>query len=81
MLSSFLHTMLKPSKTTSPNKLFDYDLVTLYVTYSIFFSLNEIIQNINLYQDLPIFDRKNCQSRVSQKHIYIYIYKYIYINI
>ena len=24
--------MLKMSKTTSPNKLFDYDYVTLYVT-------------------------------------------------
>ena len=30
MLSSSLHTMLKSSKTTSPNKLFDYDCVTLY---------------------------------------------------
>ena len=30
MLSSALYTMLKPSKTTSPNRLFDYDCVTLY---------------------------------------------------
>ena len=30
MLSSFLYTMFKPSKT-SPNKLFDYDCVTLYL--------------------------------------------------
>ena len=30
MRSSSLYTMLKPSKTTSPNKLFDYDCVTLY---------------------------------------------------
>ena len=32
MLSSSLYTMLKLSKTTSPNKLFDYDCVTLYIT-------------------------------------------------
>ena len=31
MLSSSLYTMLKMSKTTYPNKLFDYDCVTLYV--------------------------------------------------
>ena len=31
MLSSSLYTMLKPSKTTSPKKLFDYDFVTLYI--------------------------------------------------
>ena len=30
MLSSSLYTMLKLSKTTSPNKLFDYDCVALY---------------------------------------------------
>ena len=30
MLSSSLWKMLKLSKTTSPNKLFDYDCVTLY---------------------------------------------------
>ena len=30
MLSLFLYTMLKPSKTTSPTKLFDYDYETLY---------------------------------------------------
>ena len=30
MLSSSLYTILKLSKTTSPNKLFDYDCVTLY---------------------------------------------------
>ena len=30
MFSSFLYTMLKPSKTTSPDKLFDYDWATLY---------------------------------------------------
>ena len=31
MLSSFLDTLLKVSKTTSPQKLFAYDCVTLYV--------------------------------------------------
>ena len=31
MLSSSLYTMLKLSKTTSPNKLFDYDCLTLYI--------------------------------------------------
>ena len=30
MLSSSLDTVLKVSKTTSPQKLFDYDCVTLY---------------------------------------------------
>ena len=32
MLSSSLDTLLKVAKTTSPQKLFDYDCVTLYVT-------------------------------------------------
>ena len=27
----YMYTMLKHSKTTSPNKLFDYDCVTLYL--------------------------------------------------
>ena len=31
MLSSSLSTMLKLSKTSFPEKLFDYDCVTLYV--------------------------------------------------
>ena len=30
MLSSSLDTLLKLSKTTSPQKLFDYDCMTLY---------------------------------------------------
>ena len=30
MLSSFLDTLLKVSKTTPPKKLFAYDCVTLY---------------------------------------------------
>ena len=30
MMSFSLYTMLKLSKTTSPNKLFDYNCVTLY---------------------------------------------------
>ena len=34
MLSSSLFTMLKLSKMTSLNKLFDYDCVTLYLTSS-----------------------------------------------
>ena len=32
MLSSSQDTLLKVSKTTSPQKLFDYDCVTLYQT-------------------------------------------------
>ena len=35
MLSSSRYTMLKLSKTTSPDKLFDHDCVTLYV-YALF---------------------------------------------
>ena len=31
MLSSFLDTLLKVSKTTYPQKHFDYDCVTLYI--------------------------------------------------
>ena len=31
MLSSSLYTMLNLTKTTSPNKLFDYDCITLYI--------------------------------------------------
>ena len=31
MMSSSLHTMLKLSKTSSPQKLFDYNCVTLYL--------------------------------------------------
>ena len=34
MLSSSLDALLKLSKTTSPNKLFDYDYVTLYKVYA-----------------------------------------------
>ena len=30
MLASSLHAMLKLSKTSSPQKLFDYDCVTVY---------------------------------------------------
>ena len=33
ILSSSLYTLLKSSKTTSPNKLFDYDCVTLYCIF------------------------------------------------
>ena len=33
MLSSSLYTMIKLSKTTSLNKLFDYDCVRLYIIY------------------------------------------------
>ena len=34
--------MLKPSKTISPNKLFDYDCVTLYINvgYDVVFAFN-----------------------------------------
>ena len=38
MLTSSLHTMLEPSKTTSPNKSFDYDCVTLYDVCTRFWS-------------------------------------------
>ena len=35
MLSSSLYTMLKLSKASSPQKLFDYDRVTLYKNFTI----------------------------------------------
>ena len=35
MLSSSRYTMLKLSKTTSPQKLFDYDCITLNVCQSL----------------------------------------------
>ena len=51
MLSSSLFTMLKLSKTTSPNKLFDYDCITLYsVPYSLVLELKgktQIVSNLN----------------------------------
>ena len=43
MLSSFLYTMLKPSKTTYPNKLFDYDCVTLYQVKKKKTSFNKVL--------------------------------------
>ena len=36
MLSSSLYAMIKLSKKSSPQKLFDYDCVTLYVLYSVY---------------------------------------------
>ena len=39
MVSSSLDTLLKLSKTTSPNKLFDYKCVTLYVAVIVFICL------------------------------------------
>ena len=35
MLSSSLFAMIKMSKTSSPQKLFDYDCVTLYVSIDV----------------------------------------------
>ena len=50
MLSSFLYTMLTPSKTTSPNKLFDYDCVTLYIG-----SVGTPGFRYNVHTGIPVF--------------------------
>ena len=47
MLSSFLETLLKVSKTTCPQKLFAYDCVTLYILYAVFY-ISVILKDIDM---------------------------------
>ena len=54
MLSSSLHTLLKLSKTTSPNKLFDNDCVTLYADFPFSFLYYKNIQDM-MQSDRNIF--------------------------
>ena len=37
MLSSSCNALLKLSKTTYPQKLFDYDCITLYIVINVYF--------------------------------------------
>ena len=63
MLSSFLYTLLKLSKTTSPNKPFDYDCV-MYLYAGIFLKKNGA--------SIPL---KNCkESQYTVNYLYsVYI--------
>ena len=54
MLISSLYTMLKLSNTTSPNKLFDYDCVTLYYIHSSY-SINTLYIHSTLYSIHTIY--------------------------
>ena len=55
MLSSSLDTLLKLSKTTSPQKLLAYDCVTLYIkSFKCFKQLSALYliqMNINIYHN------------------------------
>ena len=59
MLSSSLDTLLKVSKTTSPQTLFAYDCVTLYVTYILSF-----------FYPKPYFvNKNNCSSQIQGRAV------------
>ena len=55
MLSSSLYAMLKLSKTTSPNKLFDYDCVTLYMCYICLTSEVKVVKKLKWRDRLHFF--------------------------
>ena len=59
MLSSSLYTILKLSKTTSPNKLFDYECVTLYTT--LFFIII-----------MSMFDENKQEEKMERKEATLY---------
>ena len=53
MLNSSLYTMLKLSKTSSLQKLFDYDCVTLYIKiYLGFWEIDHLLLKITVGVDL-----------------------------
>ena len=60
MLSSSLYTMLKPSKT-SPNKLFDYDGVTVYLISKLYLTF---LRSLNLWfwRNFSLFLSEECTS-------------------
>ena len=61
MLSSFLYTMLKPSKTTSSNKLFNYDCVTLYIKEfnNVTVAISKPNTDLFVYEMFSIFSLSN----------------------
>ena len=63
ILSSSLYTLLKLSKTTPPNKLFDYDCVTLYIEIN-FLYLGWLIHYCQSRYFLPTSDIQNIMKTV-----------------
>ena len=70
MLSSSWYTMLKLFKTSSPQKLLDYDCVTLYVVSHFKIHMGKVISGIPF---IPVY-RYTVKVKISRKNSSEYRY-------
>ena len=80
LYTSALYTMLKLPKTTSPNKLFDYDCVTLYFEHDLFIPVCHVLVIPNDITTWDISIKYPAHAKPVIKSRYNFIIQSTYIN-